>query len=652
MAGGEEPMDYENSNYSSFLDHQSTTDTNDINPQSPILRGAQVGMTSPHDDGEVFLTLSFKWLEPDRPQKIKKELERLLQSWFNNNITSVNCEVKKTVGHTRALIKLQPVPGLSVLQKLIGQTLKDKKDNNNKVTIMSLSLTSLDQDTQIPEDASVNLRSSSPQPQAEAVQQAECSSAVSTAQEDKTHSCLIAVSQFLYVNQIYEEELEHIQKNNRVKMRTEVKVTFHEDQTDGSPQKAEAEFTNLVQKCLPDCNGSVVPLKFIDQDNWSDALNIIQKNKNRLLLTLSPEVLTVCGPSQYRDAVCKLLNATQNTNANASLKEFQGLSQETFQKIHMTIKDPLVNDGLTMEESCWKHMNTAFTEQLHKIKSKFDVDLKTSVIGQGKVDVKACYKRAGGNNSMESHAIRALLRLYQKISTSPMGFNSHQISTGFNGSLGKLGSDYQADRPQSEYSSDSAEVRMAGGATAADKDECCPICMDMFTNKKQLKCKHEFCEECLQRSEKSLGPTCPVCKDVYGVIKGDQPDGTMTTKIYSTSLPGFPDCGTIVITYDIHGGKQTEKHPKPGHFYSGITRQAYLPDNKEGKEVLQLLRRAFEQRLIFTVGTSRTTGMDDQVTWNDIHHKTSMVGGPQGFGYPDPDYLSRVKDELKAKGIK
>ena len=37
--------------------------------------------------------------------------------------------------------------------------------------------------------------------------------------------------------------------------------------------------------------------------------------------------------------------------------------------------------------------------------------------------------------------------------------------------------------------------------------------------------------------------------------------------------------------------------------------------------------------------------------WNDIHHKTSTHGGAQGYGYPDPEYLDRVIDDLKARGI-
>uniref|UniRef100_A0A5F5PNC5 E3 ubiquitin-protein ligase n=1 Tax=Equus caballus TaxID=9796 RepID=A0A5F5PNC5_HORSE len=96
---------------------------------------------------------------------------------------------------------------------------------------------------------------------------------------------------------------------------------------------------------------------------------------------------------------------------------------------------------------------------------------------------------------------------------------------------------------------------------------------------------------------------------------------------------------------------QKKEHPNPGRRYLGIHRTAYLPDNKEGNEVLRLLRRAFDQKLIFTVGDSRVTGASDVITWNDIHHKTSPFGGPDKYGYPDPDYLKRVKQELKDKGI-
>jgi deltex-like protein len=78
---------------------------------------------------------------------------------------------------------------------------------------------------------------------------------------------------------------------------------------------------------------------------------------------------------------------------------------------------------------------------------------------------------------------------------------------------------------------------------------------------------------------------------------------------------------------------------------------AYLPDTPEGREVLHLLEKCFERRLTFTVGRSITTGLDNCVVWNGVHHKTSRSGGPQRYGWPDETYFFRVKEELKSKGI-
>lgn len=62
--------------------------------------------------------------------------------------------------------------------------------------------------------------------------------------------------------------------------------------------------------------------------------------------------------------------------------------------------------------------------------------------------------------------------------------------------------------------------------------------------------------------------------------------------------------------------------------YHGTTRTAYLPNNPQGQEVLVLLMKAFDARLIFTVGTSHTSHQSNSVVWNDIHHKTATHGQP------------------------
>ncbi|XP_044293869.1 E3 ubiquitin-protein ligase DTX3L [Varanus komodoensis] len=188
-------------------------------------------------------------------------------------------------------------------------------------------------------------------------------------------------------------------------------------------------------------------------------------------------------------------------------------------------------------------------------------------------------------------------------------------------------------------------------AEEVKKEGECAICIDVIRQKEVLpKCKHAFCQECIKEAMKHR-PTCPVCNTFYGKMEGNQPPGKMSIIKHRYSLPGYEGYGTIEIHYHILDGFQAANHPNPGRRFYGTHRNAYLPDNKEGNEIMRLLRRAFDQKLIFTVGQSRTSGATDVVTWNDIHHKTCIYGGPDNFGYPDPYYLKRVREELKAKGI-
>ncbi|XP_042523461.1 E3 ubiquitin-protein ligase DTX3L isoform X2 [Dipodomys spectabilis] len=228
---------------------------------------------------------------------------------------------------------------------------------------------------------------------------------------------------------------------------------------------------------------------------------------------------------------------------------------------------------------------------------------------------------------------------------------SEVLSTG-----GKLNMEQETPMEIDQNASKSTSLSLSSSACSEvsevnEEKAICVICMDTIRNKHVLpKCKHEFCDDCIRKSM-TYKPVCPVCQVSYGVHKGNQPNGSMTHTILKEPLPGYEGCGTIEIQYKIEKGIQSKEHPNPGKPYYGTQRAAYLPNNKEGREVLDLLKIAFEQKLIFTVGDSRVLGVSDVVTWNDIHHKTSKYGGPQNFGYPDPTYLERVKEELKAKGI-
>ncbi|XP_005857102.1 PREDICTED: E3 ubiquitin-protein ligase DTX1 [Myotis brandtii] len=180
-------------------------------------------------------------------------------------------------------------------------------------------------------------------------------------------------------------------------------------------------------------------------------------------------------------------------------------------------------------------------------------------------------------------------------------------------------------------------------------DEDCTICME--------RCGHMYHLLCLvamySNGNKDGSLQCPTCKAIYGEKTGTQPPGKMEFHLIPHSLPGFADTQTIRIVYDIPTGIQGPEHPNPGKKFTarGFPRHCYLPNNEKGRKVLRLLITAWERRLIFTIGTSNTTGESDTVVWNEIHHKTEFGSNLTGHGYPDASYLDNVLAELTAQGV-
>ena len=71
----------------------------------------------------------------------------------------------------------------------------------------------------------------------------------------------------------------------------------------------------------------------------------------------------------------------------------------------------------------------------------------------------------------------------------------------------------------------------------AGSEAKCPICLDTVTNARTLKCKHVFCTDCVETALKHNN-RCPVCKEVQGVIRGNQPEGEMRIFRSRQNLPG------------------------------------------------------------------------------------------------------------------
>jgi len=187
----------------------------------------------------------------------------------------------------------------------------------------------------------------------------------------------------------------------------------------------------------------------------------------------------------------------------------------------------------------------------------------------------------------------------------------------------------------------------------------CSICLGDLDEDEECRslslCKHIFHSGCLEAMLKSGSSTflqCPTCKKVHGVRTGTRPTtGRMAHRCTNNSLPGHDGYGTIEIHFNFSPGVQGPEHPHPGRAYTphAFPRVAYLPDSQDGERALHGLYLAWKQRLLFTVGRSLTTGLEDSVTWNDIHLKTKISSSEHG--YPDQSYLTNLAQDLAGFGI-
>ncbi|XP_061601475.1 E3 ubiquitin-protein ligase DTX3L-like [Cololabis saira] len=148
-----------------------------------------------------------------------------------------------------------------------------------------------------------------------------------------------------------------------------------------------------------------------------------------------------------------------------------------------------------------------------------------------------------------------------------------------------------------------------------------------------------------------------VLQQVHSELNGDnrasrssQPEGQMTWVVLHKDLPGFSHDDTLQISFTFPGRTQTENLPHPGQPFSEKRVLAYLPENREGRKVLKLLEKAFQQQLLFTSSSSKPG--EDVVITATVPLKTQPEGGSIVDGYPDCDYLKTVTKTLRDKGVK
>lgn len=355
---------------------------------------------------------------------------------------------------------------------------------------------------------------------------------------------------FMVLTSIYSEEVKSIEKRNNCVMKIKVIVEFEKDKGGGDPQKALSEFKTYVHRLE---GGSAVPSRRSVPEEL-DMRATIDKPEEHFQLDQS--FLEQHKPSPN-------IKTVEVFNGGAHPVEVPEASlwtcQQTTGDVKMDIDDPPFSGGITIEENVWLLMTTYYYEHLLKVQKKFNVQLDVERRGHGKVRIRAV---SGRNAALESHAVRAFAHLYKKTFTL---FSTTIPPGGATGFTSPAPPKWDGREPLlNGQSVDSAVTKQAmleaaagGGGGGAHEEDNCPICLDVFIDKRRLGCKHEFCRGCLDKSVESLGPCCPVCKQVFGAMVGNQPEGTMTSTIVPKALPGFPNCDTIVISYSIPNGIQT-----------------------------------------------------------------------------------------------
>ncbi|XP_071602661.1 E3 ubiquitin-protein ligase DTX3L isoform X2 [Heliangelus exortis] len=444
--------------------------------------------------------------------------------------------------------------------------------------------------------------------------------------------------------------------------------------SDGSPasiEEAQDFFIRAYHESVKDLKQEIIPIT--NSGMLNDIIMNLNTKFSNLLVREEENQLLLRGPPTLISAAKRFLSERgENGQAEKNMK----ISSELYE----------YRNGIEVDASVFKLLETILSKEMEDIQEKFDTVIEKEGSSYGQKTLIVFRPRIKTCCDMSSHAAESFINAFQnacamlrekpiilKLSEKQkerlsMLLNGKQLEglhvklkkqedklilTGLPNHLcaaekhimefldiedstqtqnrTSLSSDLrrQERKAEKKYNDRQKNHLSSEGQSQANTDEegkdKCPICMERIKNKEKMKkCNHEFCKACITQAL-AYRPNCPICKTIHGPMEGNQPEGTMSVSTLSSSLPGYPNCGTILITYVMKGGIQTSKHPNPGRHFVGTTRMAYLPDNEEGQEILHLLRRAFDQKLIFTVGRSCTTGRENVITWNDIHHKTSMT---------------------------
>lgn len=380
-------------------------------------------------------------------------------------------------------------------------------------------------------------------------------------------------------------------------------VCFTSDKSPPSIQRANDFFIRTFQKSVEDLKQEKIPVT--NSYTLNETIMKLNARYNNLLAKEEGNQLLLRGPASEILAAKKFLaEEGENSQAGKNMK----ISSEWYK----------YRNGIEVDASVYKLLETILSKEIEDIKDKFDtvIEKKDSSHGQKMVII---FRPRIKTSDMSSHATESFINAFQSafamlreklISLKLSEDQKERLNMLLNGKLledlhvkltkkedkfilnglpkylyaaekhimNLITEDstqtknwtplfshlsYQeatgqsAKKDNSRQKNDLSSKEQSKAKTEEDDKDLCPICMERINNKEILrKCNHAFCKSCIDQAM-TYKQACPVCNTVYGLMKGDQPEGTMSSRTVSSSLPGYPKCGTIEITYSMCGGIQT-----------------------------------------------------------------------------------------------
>ncbi|KAK9966111.1 hypothetical protein ABG768_003239 [Culter alburnus] len=228
--------------------------------------------------------------------------------------------------------------------------------------------------------------------------------------------------QFWYMHHAYGKEIKQIEKQHGVNICAEVSILVNSTQRSrpDSVSKATDDFQTLVQRCVDSFSDAAINHNHMDSDSVKQALRHIQSEETKMMFTMSASNCLFFGPKKFTDLIKRGVEDTrvksQYNNKSSQVNVDNNDSPQIRSSLDMDTKELLAQ--LEMDKVYWDLMKLSYENQLSQLETKYGVSFHEEK-QQKNVTIKVQARSNGAQRiNLESHAIRALTQLYQKLSSA------------------------------------------------------------------------------------------------------------------------------------------------------------------------------------------------------------------------------------------